>query len=393
MLQMSAVVGFLGRFIWLVPDWLKQEVPNMSNDTVELGYFYHQYSKPQLNKSQTKPDVIFCDCRTSNTVKLKDDGCAYVNYSSDAGDDIKIKREVCSVKTKYISETVLEGDTYNKAVRQEHLKTSKISKPEALLGIRNDEPVIWDIDLDYFGCEIPGDSLLQAGFTWRVVELIDQKLNRLFCPSRFEDESESNQIMKGLISTFISQCDFSSVNIRCKKPFQFLRKITDEKLTDVWKRSPRLFCASNDLQLRNAWKDVAFIFHHLKLEQLQALTSMGFCFNISPKTFGVENFIAVHICHGLNPPHSEVIEKYSPTYEDIMERLTRLEYIMTSLPPPRMVTICRSARDGYVPRKQYMDIENKLIEVIFKSQPSKRFRLIYDEDLLGGMEGLVNWGS
>jgi hypothetical protein len=367
---MSAMVGFLSRFIWLIPNWVKQEDSwDYFRETVDLGFFQHQPPEPN-----TSPEPYFCDCRFADPQQT-DYTCTYVNYSSKAGDDIDMKRSDCSIKARYISESVDESYAYR------YIRTNE--------GIRINatEPVIWDIDLDYFGCEIPGDELLDAWFTWRVVELIDKKLHRLFCPAQFEHEAKSDTTMKNLVKLFISQCEFEEFDAKCKKTFQDIRKMTEMEITRQWQLTPKMFCAANDLQLRSTWKDIAFIFHHLTLRQLQALLAMGFCFNSSPQTYAIEDELAVQICHGLNAPDSRFIQSFSPTREDVIARLARLERIMTALPPPAMVSICRSARDGYVPRKLAIGIEEELIKAIRRSHPSKTFQVRYDEDLLGGQEG------
>ena len=74
---------------------------------------------------------------------------------------------------------------------------------------------------------------------------------------------------------------------------------------------------------------------------------------------------SMQICHGANTADQESLPIFlhSPEEGEIIERAEEMQDILAlsdEIASPSLVTICRSARDGYTPRKDAMQIE-KLI--------------------------------
>lgn len=375
---MAAMTGFLSRFVWIYPNWLSDEVTE--NETVQLGYY----------EIAEKGEPIFCECHTLSN--HKDTTCLYINYTLlETEPEVQINRQQCNVQSEYISEImsedIAEKQLYAKLDSHDNLWTTWIrSESGSKLWLSGNQPVIWDIDLDYFGCEQPADFFVNAGFTWRVVELIDLKLGKLFCPRIIDHEHLSDVVMKRLIKETLKICS-SKGKHKCNVPFKNIFSSTEGKLLAYWKNFPAMFCVKNDQELKKVWKDLIYIIYHLTMKQLRLLLSVGFCFNYSPKTYAVTHLLRPQICHGANPPGTRLVQTYLPSIEDINERLGRLEYIMTLLPPPSLISIARSSRDGYVPRQFVEFIEKGAITAIKKTQSNTNFQILYDEDLLGGEEG------
>ena len=109
----------------------------------------------------------------------------------------------------------------------------------------------------------------------------------------------------------------------------------------------------------------------------------------SPVTFephsqtGSSNFT---ICHGATGPDNSLITQHIPTRREIEQQTLKLQKILTLLPKPKHVTVCRSFRDGYVPKDFFPQIERNILSSIKKVFPN--FNSVhYDSHLLGGPQG------
>jgi len=67
---------------------------------------------------------------------------------------------------------------------------------------------------------------------------------------------------------------------------------------------------------------------------------------------------------GNSGPDSRNSEYYSPTASEITQEMKGLQTMVRTVSNARLVTICRSNRDGYVPRRHLEQIEAGIIQAI-----------------------------
>ena len=92
------------------------------------------------------------------------------------------------------------------------------------------------------------------------------------------------------------------------------------------------------------------------------------------------------VCTGQTAPDNDVITHHVPTRQEIVRQTDKLKKILSYLPQPKHVTVCRSFRDGYTPKEFFSQIERNILTSIQNSFHSYR-TVHYDVNLLGGPEG------
>ena len=124
-------------------------------------------------------------------------------------------------------------------------------------------------------------------------------------------------------------------------------------------------------------------------DQLRLLIRIGFCVDNSPVTFipesqgGAPN---ITICHGATTPDNTLVFYHVPTRQEVEKQTLNLQKILSLMPTPKHVTVCRSFRDGYVPKDLFPQIERNILSSIRKAFPNYN-SVHYDTNLLGGSHG------
>ncbi len=130
----------------------------------------------------------------------------------------------------------------------------------------------------------------------------------------------------------------------------------------------------------------------LSRSQLRLLLQFGFCLSESPVTDfsnrapGAKRHPSFGVCHGHTGPDNTYISHHYPSAAEIEHNLLMLREIFDTLPEPRMITLSRSFRDGYVPKHHAAKIEKGVVKTLQRSFP--HFKGVwYDSNLLGGPDG------
>ena len=365
------ITGLVDHVIWIFPSWdptIQAEDGGYAKRTMQLGW----------TKVKIGEEVIphFCECL------LKEDGtkqCQVLNTTSEKESEEALDPKLCTIERTYVSEHIVED------AASRLLEDGTFSE---------DSSVILDIDEDYFGCENAAMPLADAGMQWKQVEQLDSALQKLLCPFVPHQEGMADEIMKNFLVLYLRLCKWETgPQERCISPIKRLFVETKDKVVHIWRKHPSLFCARNDLEVRNKWRDVLRILFTLTRNQLQAIMKMGFCFRTARISLGFnEEDGELRLCHGNNPPHDTVVFLHTPSEEETETRFEKLTAIFASnaLASPKLVTMARSVRDGYTPRAQAANIERLMLNALINSHRPETFHVIYDVNLLGGDEG---WSS
>ena len=89
----------------------------------------------------------------------------------------------------------------------------------------------------------------------------------------------------------------------------------------------------------------------------------------------------MQLCHGVNTPHF-TNQIYVPKTEEIPAATERFSSLLDLVPSSnvKLVTLCRSNRDGFVPRHLQQDIERDILSSV--RAKFNRSNLIYDRNIM-----------
>ncbi|KAK3091069.1 hypothetical protein FSP39_016892 [Pinctada imbricata] len=86
-------------------------------------------------------------------------------------------------------------------------------------------------------------------------------------------------------------------------------------------------------------------------------------------------------------PGDDVAHIHETNPEEIKNRTANINIMLSALKSftPSLITVCRSIRDGYTPRKHFKLIEKDILETA--ETCFRNLRVHYDSDLQGGKSG------
>ena len=275
----------------------------------------------------------------------------------------------------------------------DHLALKKLKTKSNWFGSSGN--IILDIDEDYFGVELAGQSLVDAGMTWDKVELLEHPLRKLFCPRQIAHEAIGNGVMRETIASILRLCRLSlkSDDAMCRVTVAMLQSQVHKTMLGHWKRYPRMFCAKTTERLYAVLNELTVVLTKFKLRQLRVLREFGFCLETTPASIGfrTSGFGSLVLCHGANTPDDSTVFLHKPSMAEMRTRtsqLRRMLEIIDNRHRPNIVTLCRSVRDGYTPRSLFRSIESNILD-IFQKLP-RQYDVVYDENLYGGKGGWPN---
>ena len=252
--------------------------------------------------------------------------------------------------------------------------------------------IILDIDEDYFGVELAGQRLVDAGFDWNMLTLMSSPLTRLFCPKHIKHEGLGNRLMFEVITTILRRC-YAYVKLyqhSCRIPAGKVSSLVRKVALVYWQRDRLLFCPYNVTRLLDLTDELTSVLYRFRLRDLLVLREFGFCLSAAPASteFTRKGYGGLVVCLGANTPNSNVVFLHKPDAVEIWARTVQLRdilYILDFYHTPSIVTLCRSVRDGYTPRSLFSSIESNILD-IFKELPGV-YEVVYDKNLYGGQGG------
>ncbi|XP_013386007.1 uncharacterized protein LOC106155636 [Lingula anatina] len=369
----AVMSGLFNRFVWVWPSWDRQNHSGLYRRTVtEIGWFV-----PNTDEASTAK--VFCQCQPDDTNRRV---CFYFNeevaYLSGGTDVVELDPGRCKVETSYISEEVMDQVFIEKFTKENWIDKS--------------ETIILDIDEDYFGCESGADPLLQTKINWKLVELLDTLLSMTFCPMNTDDERVSDLFLTKIIETIMRNCeDSDSQNSFCNSKLKLNATFSQvgKYFNSFFRERSAIFCSQLKSSSRTRVKKIVKLLLVMTYDQLKTLTDIGFCMTTTPKSLSGELYknVPFQVCHGFNTPNESIVTFHSPTEDEIETRSELMQSIISRLSTPRLISICRSFRDGYVPKKHFRHIENNVLNAVKNAFQEAKLTFHYDPGLLGGQRG------
>ena len=311
-----------------------------------------------------------------------DNYCFRTNASDlDSWMGIPIRGSDCDMKHTGLVEVVSE--------------TKAISLISSGTWITERDSVLLDVDEDFYGVEAVITPISEAGVDADTIDAINHWVTRLVCASDTRQERQTDSFYNYLIQTIIDFKIVCSVGDKtndsvCSSP---------DKLTAAVSTLIPMFL--DNLRQRNleqhlcfgesddALKELIVELCALNTDQLKAFAEVGVCLNGSPKSTDFASNHSMILCYGYNTPNDSVVMFHVPSSLEITQRTSNLRDMLEQNQfVPGAVTICRSTRDGYTPRKLFSKIESDIKRVLVNAFPRiLEDSFYYDEDLLGGPVG------
>lgn len=201
------------------------------------------------------------------------------------------------------------------------------------------------------------------------LEYFDGQLRKIFCPKNIFHEHQLRGVLQSLL--FGSCVPYAE---GCSIPTGISKSVIESTRCG---HTPQ--AAIRDL--------VTFFKHNFTASQQSAFNDLGFCLETTPNTArisvdGEKN--SIQVCHGLNLPDSKNSPFYTPSEQEVKKAATKLASILRHAHDVTLVTLARSNRDGYVPRKIQPFIEQELIEAVRDMLQHKNtgMKVNYDSNLM-----------
>ncbi|XP_046364991.2 uncharacterized protein LOC124141132 [Haliotis rufescens] len=377
----AAFTGLIKRYIWVWSPWdTKSELPDHFAAKVKLGTVTRRDVDGKLIE-----DICGCPVQGPGEMEeSQEQPCLMPKDSNPESPFMEMDGGRCNI---HLEDAVIEIVSERKAI--ELMKAGN--------WITSLDSVILDIDEDYYGCEAAVQPLYDVGIKQKELDWIGYFVSKLFCPSLPRQELEADKFFADIVDRVISVkqfCQRNNINY-CKKSSEMKKYILtsfNDSIDVITNRNLKpALCKSNALSLK-AMEALIKHFVQYNTQQLQAMKESGICFMISPRTLVFDASVGMRTCDGFNRPNATIIPFHTPTTEEVSFRTSQLRVMLGAAEiQPGVVTVCRSMRDGYTPRKYFHVIEQDVLGVlkdVFQSVDDKA--IFYDPYLLGGTFGWPN---
>uniref|UniRef100_A0A7M5XIQ1 Uncharacterized protein n=1 Tax=Clytia hemisphaerica TaxID=252671 RepID=A0A7M5XIQ1_9CNID len=358
----AVLTGLIDRVIWVQPDWLRK-------DTVEIqvGYIGETTNVQDPEKSKTA-----CMCvkeirklkkqrEHKETHRKEELACFYLTEALHNQTQM-VPQKSCH-KVHPLKYFVFSERNFMRYFRSRSLKPGH---------------VFIDIDEDYFGVEGGVQKMIDGGIPMDVIYITDEVIPQIYCPNSIMAEKGLNTALQNM---------FHELYLSDKRSESLIEDV-------VMKHTKKYFCEKQDNTFVHLF--ISYIQTQSTKQVLKALSSTKYClFNslqLRDELLGTKNDFA--LCHGTIFPNDTLNKIYVDSKTGIETRRDNLskmlDFIYAST-QPRLITIARSLRDGYVPREQQRFIERNVRKAV--DQTLRKVKMtsetIFDENLVFGEKGWV----
>ena len=240
--------------------------------------------------------------------------------------------------------------------------------------------VILDIDEDYFGVEFPSNDISNSALPH--LEVLSNISSYIICNvNKRGDEGKANNILRNVVKEMLKLCSPNNMNNLEMCPIQLSLEASNTLRTI----KSSLVCNNNKFFKRLVLK-FASTLQKLRIVELRQVLDIGWC---RAQPIGVNYTASVRLCPMKADPRFQFV--HTPTKLEFNRRARQLAKIFRhihSITPPSLVTLSRSTRDGYTPRRLAAQIESAILNAFTALSP--RYVVHYDEYLWGGKIGWSN---
>ena len=331
-----------------------------------------------VTSGESLREKVFCSCskNKNNTVE-----CGYIPFPHEglvnAGIEQSIKPTSCNIKREFFMESVREDE----AIRRMS-KGGWISKKDS---------VMLDVDLDFFGTTHVSQPLMDLGISMASLNMMNGVLWKLFCPKTVREEQETDKVLVRALHLFLNALECKSKLQTKQNSYKKCKDKARKESVDMirnflWRQGNRVSCVKKSKESENLINQlIDLFFGHLNAKQISMMKKIGFCLTTTLSSYLPLTNPGFQVCMGSNTPTDSMVLVHRPIKNETVLRSSTLLKFLNMLPRPRLVTVCRSVRDGYTPRFQYYLIEHSVMKSI--NTCFSNTKVYYDPWLLGGKHG------
>eukprot|EP00928_Gymnodinium_smaydae_P065799 TRINITY_DN48891_c0_g1_i1.p1 TRINITY_DN48891_c0_g1~~TRINITY_DN48891_c0_g1_i1.p1 ORF type:complete len:558 (+),score=52.72 TRINITY_DN48891_c0_g1_i1:52-1725(+) len=134
------------------------------------------------------------------------------------------------------------------------------------------------------------------------------------------------------------------------------------------------------------------LYKHVPAQGIYKLLSYGFCIHCDEVPRAGYYLWTCMGSSGQNDQTSDRLELHDGSAREIEEEMARLHSFLLSLledQPAAMITVCRSSRDGYIPKELWRSVEDGVLGIVdaLASKWKQTVEKIYDRDCFWGESG------
>ncbi|XP_046365074.2 uncharacterized protein LOC124141181 [Haliotis rufescens] len=366
-IQAAAGTGLINRFIWVWPPYCEQEKPYVSMN-LEAGLMYTEDG-----------ELVACYCMQSKYIPVQHP-CYWIKRAEHVDEDetyFPIDRNSCHDMTLGGIVEVVSTD-----------KAIELAKSGSW--IKASDSVILDIDEDYYACEAVSAPLYDAGMNEEAIEDLSYYIGKVLCTDNAKDEMEADRYFQKLLKA-VQETQERCRSGRLGEETCVSKHALTEAVLDLL---PDMTTTRDFMCFPKESTLVMFVnlVEHLSRcsnTQLQHIGTIGVCMYTSPRSSSFNRNDGMILCKGCNGPNSTHVIYHSTDEAEIKASTRHIKAVLTQPFIPRVVTVCRSVRDGYTPRKEFPLIELGLLDALKAVYPDdvRSDTVHYDSELLGGREG------
>ncbi|CAH8528878.1 unnamed protein product [Dicrocoelium dendriticum] len=250
------------------------------------------------------------------------------------------------------------------------------------LAYYNRNPIIVDIDEDFFGVYLVARNLTDTGLNIIAILQLDRTIQSIFCPKRAVDESFIDTWFQELLAYVRATCARALSGMEV---FECQRNISERVYDSLVQMNPAWLCQEDN---GPSLQDLVETLTHPTItnEQLLALSRVGLCLTNAWSSYAYEP--RMRLCIGHNSPGMTLVKEHVPDTEELMLLASNLTKVLLAIPQkPALITLCRSARDGYTPRWLQPTIEYTITGILKRLFNLTQGDISYSPRLAGGVNG------
>lgn len=368
---MTAITSDLfNRYVWIWPKWDSKN----HNETYRSAFAHLGWAKIDEPKKTAGKMRAFCACisheKTSPPKK-----CSVYSFVNSTRVEKTILPSHCHLKRTVKLEKVREDIA--------------IDKFKHGSWVRKSENVVLDLDEDFLGYESVLSPLVAAGMSLVDIAQVSKDVQRIICPRAIEEEVGADKLLARVLNEIYKLRRSFCSKMKADTCRKFASIGNFSSVVRMFNNALNTFTPSLACKKKATLKYIHKFVQKLALfkeKQLLALREVGFCFSPLVKSFGLE--YRFQLCYGGSILNGSLRHIHSTHQKDVAMRIMSLQKLLDSSilqPKPRIVTLVRSVRCGFIPRKYFHKIEKDIMSRLRNLHP--KVKVYYDSGLLGGKSG------
>jgi hypothetical protein len=406
-IQEASLIGLLDRYIWVWPPWDQDRHGSIRLQDETFHGVISLTNHDEFRLHAGRLNTHWTPRAFGNTTKRYSDLCGCLENLKKKEGIICLKLHVrFHIESPALIEGVVINATECRPERSMVLEFLREDKAVALLSTQRsdwllrggDNPLLLDIDEDYYGCWSSKMALLAAGIRLQIVNDVNGALFDIFNLTNGMEEKQADAVVVSVMELIVEdkvRCAPRSKTDRhtrgCNPKYLaaairlFMSDIMDKGGYITFNDSGVFRKCSGSVY--RAINKLISLLHEFSAKQLAVLQETGICMIRYSKDYQFGVYPFNRVCLDYTGP-DDFARFHSPSLDEIHQRSEGVSLMLSHLQQaPRLVTVTRSVRHGCTPRALFHHIESELLGAIKEHVLNNSGPIFYDSELLGGRQG------